>query len=249
MTKNELIEYIKNEITAYGSMPFSPPDKEIERIIDNETRWLYREYRDAMQSIGYVIPVQYFRTQEFKNTRTIQLPQCVLSIERFMEMKGSGVGVGGMGGGFYDPDMRFDRLMASDLYLSPISSDMITARTIQWSFWDLAKSFILTDISHDFNMNTKRVVVKGRTPNTNVYVGAQVMIPEHELYEDPIAIRWYVAKAKISLAKILSLISAPLIGGATVNVNLYIEEGKAEIEELKTYIKENNPADWFLMVN
>lgn len=249
MTKNELIQYIKDEITAYGSLPFSPPDKEIERIIDNESRWLYREYRDAIQTANYIIPYENFKTMEFKNTRTIQLPPCVLSVERFMEVKGGSVGVGGMGGGFYDPDMRFDRLMASDLYLSPISSDMITARTIQWSFWDLAKSFILTDISHDFNINTKRVVVKGRTPSTHVYVAAQAMIPEHELYEDPVALKWFVAKAKISLAKIMSLVSAPLIGGATLNVNLYAEEGKAELEELKLYIKENNPPDFMLMIN
>lgn len=249
MTKNELISYIKDEITAYGSIPFSPPDKEIERIIDMETKWLYREYRDSTQETGYIIPLEYFNTIEFKNTRTIELPKCVLSVIRFMEMKGGSTGVGGMGGGFYDPDMRFDRMMASDLYLSPISSDMITTRTIQWSFWDLAKSFILTDISHDFNINTSRIYVKGRTPHQNVYVGALTMIPENELYDDPIAIRWFVAKTKISLSKILGIFSIPLIGGGTINSNMFADEGKAEIEELKTYIKENNPPDWLFMIN
>lgn len=247
MTKDELVKFIKDEITAYGAIPFSPPDGEIMRIIDTESRWLYREYRDAVQEANYVIPVEYFNTKEFKNTRSIQLPECVLAVTRFMEMKGNS-GMGGIGGGFYDPDMKFDRLMASDMFLSPISSDTITARTIQWSFWDLSKSFILTDISHDFNINTKRVFVSGRNPKRHVYVSAKTSIPEHELYEDPIVLRWFVAKAKISLARILSLLNYPLIGGVTVNTNMLSEEGKSDLEELKKYIQSNNPPDWLIMI-
>ena len=48
--------------------------------------------------------------------------------------------------GIHDPDLQFDRLMAADLYLTPLSSDQITYRTIQWSFWDLAKQFNLKDV-------------------------------------------------------------------------------------------------------
>ncbi|MGL5692129.1 MAG: hypothetical protein ACRDD8_15115 [Bacteroidales bacterium] len=249
MTKSELVEYIINEITAGGAIAFTPPIKEIERIIDFESKWLYREYRDATQETGYIIPVEIFNTPEFRRNRYIQLPECVESVIRFMEIKGGSVGVGGLGGGFYDPDMRFDKLMASDLYLSPVSSDMITARTIQWSFWDLSKSFILQDISHDFNINTKRIYVSGRTPIKPVYVGAKVQVPAHELYNDTFVIRWFVAKAKLSLGRILSMVNFNLIGGFTINPNIIIEEGKAELEELKTYIKENNPADWMLMFN
>ena len=49
MTKQELIDQVNGEITATCSIPFSVPDKEIERIINLEQKWLYREYRDAVQ--------------------------------------------------------------------------------------------------------------------------------------------------------------------------------------------------------
>ena len=48
MTRADLIEEIKGELTASCALPYSPPTKEIERIIDKEMRWLYREYRELL---------------------------------------------------------------------------------------------------------------------------------------------------------------------------------------------------------
>ncbi|MEG1009542.1 MAG: hypothetical protein RSE41_03380 [Clostridia bacterium] len=244
MTKNELIDYIKNDLSASYSLPFLPPDAEIERIIDFESKYLYREYRNSITNTNYIIDLHYFKTPEFRNTRTLQLPNCVEGIERFMEVNN-----GSRIWGFNDPDMRFDRAMASDMYLSPMSGDQIAYRTIQWSFWDLSRSFILTDIQHSFNPNTHRLVVKGRDPQRAVYISAITKIPENDLYEDPIAIRWYTAKAKLSLAKILGTFNYSLVGGVTINSSQWSDEGKSEIEELKQYFKDINQPDYFIMTN
>ena len=61
MTKKELIEEVKDELTATASLPFSPPDKEIERIIDLESRWLYREYRDSWYTRWYILDKKYYQ--------------------------------------------------------------------------------------------------------------------------------------------------------------------------------------------
>ena len=42
MTKQDLIDEVRGELTASCALPFAPPDKEIERIIDLESRWLFR---------------------------------------------------------------------------------------------------------------------------------------------------------------------------------------------------------------
>ena len=42
-------------------------------------------------------------------------------------------------------------------WLSPFSSDVITTRTVSYSWFDLARSFTLKDIQFHFNLNTKRV--------------------------------------------------------------------------------------------
>ena len=244
MTKNELISYVNGEITASCSIPFSVPDKEIERIIDIEQRYLYREYRDAVQDAWYVLDKSYYQTDEWDRTRTFQLPSCVMAIKMVYEMT-SGQRVFGI----HDPDLTFDRLMAADLYLTPLSSDQITYRTIQWSFWDLAKQFNLRDIQHHFSINTHRLIITGRDPVESLWVTTLNEIPREDLYEDPVFIKWIIAKAKMQLSRIIGTFNYTLIGGIQINYADIRTEGQEELKELKEKIRTDSPADWFMMVS
>jgi len=242
MTKQELVDMVNGEITASCSIPFSVPSKEIERIIDLEQRWIFREYRDAVQDSWYVLDKTYYNTQEWKNTRTFQMPSCVMAVKYVYEMT-SGQRVFGI----HDPDLTFDRLMAADLYLTPLSSDQITYRTIQWSFWDLAKQFNLRDINHHFSINTHRLIITGRDPVESLFVSTLNTIPEEELYDDPVFIRWVIAKAKTQLARIIGTFNYSLIGGIQINFSDIRTEGQDELKELKDKIKSDSPGDWFMM--
>jgi predicted metal-dependent hydrolase len=68
MNKTEFIERINGEITASCSLPYSLPQKEIERIIDKEMRWLYREYRELLHDRIYIINKSYYQTQQWRDT-------------------------------------------------------------------------------------------------------------------------------------------------------------------------------------
>jgi hypothetical protein len=240
MTKEELIHEIIGEVTASCSLPYSPPTVEIERIIDKEMRFLYREYRTLLQDKIYIINKKYYNTTEWRNTRTFQLNKCTEGIKKLVEMTG-----GSRVFGINDPDMSFDRLMASDLYLTPLSSDQITYRTIQWSFWDLARAFNLVDINHNFNPNTHRLIITGRTPVESLFVLAMDHIPEEDAYEDTIVIEWMIAKAKISLARILGAFTYNLLGGITINYEQWRSEGNEKIVELTAKIKSEDSCDYF----
>ena len=242
MTKEDLITEIRNELTASCSLPYSPPDKEISRIIDLEMKWLYREYRELLQDRIYVLNRKYYDTPEWKATRTFQLPDCVQGVKQVIEMT-SGSRVFGIN----DPDLNFDRLMASDLYLTPLSSDQITYRTIQWSFWDLARGFNLRDINHDFNPNTHRLIITGRDPDQSLFVLAMEQIPLENAYEDPIVMKWMIARSKMSLARIMGAFNYQLAGNVTINYEQWRTEGKEEWDELKEKIKGDDAVDWFIM--
>ena len=244
MTKKELIDYINAELTASCSLPFSPPDAEIDRIISLESRWLFREYRDALYTRWYILDKKYYETQEFKNTRTFQMPACVEGIKVVYELTG-----GSRVFGIHDPDMQFDRLMAADLYLTPLSSDQITYRTIQWSFWDMSRAFNLRDIQVSFNLNTKRLVIIGRDPVESLFVTTMDRIPDQDFYEDPLVIKWFIAKAKISLARILGMFSYNMLGNVTINYADIRQEGQEELAELKEKIAGDNTPDYFMMFN
>jgi hypothetical protein len=241
MTRADLIEEIKGELTASCALPYSPPTKEIERIIDKEMRWLYREYRELLFDRIYVLSSRYFKTKEFADSRTFQMNPCTEGIKQVIEMTdGSRVF------GINDPDMSFDRLMASDLYLTPLSSDQITYRTIQWSFWDLARGFNLRDINHDFNPNTHRLAITGRTPEESLFVLAMDHIPLEDAYNDTVVIEWMIAKGKLSLARILGAFNYNLLGNVTINFEQFRTEGQEELERLREKIKGDDVPDWFM---
>lgn len=241
MTKPDLIQQINDDISSSCSLPYSLPEKEIERIIDKEMRFLYREYRELLEDRIYVINKKYYATEEWKNTRTFQMNKCTEGIKKVTEMTN-----GNRVFGINDPDLSFDRLMASDLYLTPLSSDQITYRTIQWSFWDLARSYNLVDINHDFNPNTHRLRITGRTPTDSLFVLAMDHIPEEDAYEDTVVFEWMIAKAKISLGRILGAFNYNLVGGVTINFDLWKSEGQEKITELTEKIKSDDVPDWFL---
>jgi len=242
MTRTEFVSQVNGEITGSCGIPFALPPIEIERLVKLEAEWMYREYRDAVQDAWYVLDKKYFHTPEWKATRTFQLPPCVMAMKYVYEMTS-----GQRTFGINDPDMSFDRLMAADMYLSPLSSDQITYRTIQWSFWDLARSFNLRDIQHHFNINTKRLIITGRDPSESLFLATLNQIPEEDLYSDPLFIKWVIARGKLQLARIIGTFNYTLLGGVQINYADIRTEGAEELAELKEKIKSDSPPDWFMM--
>ncbi len=245
MLKNDFIKFISDDLTASGAIPVSLNDNEISRIIDKELNWLYQEWNQSFEETWCVINQHMFQTPEFKAARSIQLPSCVLGIKEFREIND-----GGRLFGIADPLLSIDRITAADMYLSPwSSSDTVMYRTIQFSYWDLLRGYTLTNISYSFNPNTHKIVVTGRTPVRPVLIRAFTKIPEENMYDDPLVQRWIIAKCKISMARILGTFTVNLIGGVTVNADMWKTEGNEEIAELKDKIKSDNVPSWFLTCN
>lgn len=243
MTIQELVSFISDDLTASGSITLDLNHKEIERIINAERKYAYMEWRDACELNYAVVYPQAFRSPDFMKTRTIQLPECVMGVCEFREIKD-----GAKLFGINDPDLRMDRVFGSDLWLSPFSSDVIASRTISYSWFDLARSFTLTDIQHKFNLATHKLQVIGRTPVSPVLIRAFVAIPESDLYDYYYFQRWCIAKCKSQLHRVLKTFTYNVIGGVQIT-DMYGEQGKAEIDEIKEYMKNVDPADYFIMVN
>ena len=242
MTKQELIDWIKAELTVSGSLKLDQiKDEEIDRIIENEKIYVHREWRDAVELKMAIMNPQAFRTEEFRLSRTIQLPDCVFGIHDFREIKD-----GSRLFGINDPDLRMERVMGSDLWLSPFSSDVIVSRTISYSWFDLARSFTLIDMQFKFNINTHRLQVVGHDPVAPVLIRAYVAIDDGDLYNDPMFRKWVCAKCKIQLHRILKTFETNLIGGTSISTIL-MDQGKEEIEEVKEWVKGKDCPDWFLL--
>ena len=240
MTKQELIKLISDDLTASGNINLDLDEKEISRIIDVEKKMAYRDWRDAVELKYAVMSPYAFRTEEFRKSRTIQLPDCVMGIDEFREMKD-----GSRLFGINDPDLSIQRVMGSDLWLSPFSSDVITTRTISYSWFDLARSFTLIDIQFRFNINTHRINVIGHDPIAPVVIRAYIAIDDADLFEDYYFQRWCIAKCKCQMHRILKTFEYNVIGGVNIT-SMYGEQGAQELNDIKEYQKGQDPPDYFI---
>ena len=239
MTRGELIELVNNEITVAGALPYSIPEREAERIIDQAINWFYINYGPAVETQYYVIQKDWFKESEFKKTRSILLPECVISVFECREITGGGRL------GTIDRDFSDNRLLAAEIYLAPFASDDLVLRTAQYSYWDLTKAFILERVRFDYNTNTKRLKILGRDPKKNLFLNTYVKIDENRLYDDWFFQRYVTAQGKISLGRLLGMFQFNLPGGIAIDGSKFADEGKEELEMIKTKIDDENSPDWF----
>lgn len=239
MTRSEFLLQVKDEIRGTCALPYSIPDKEINRIIDQAKKYFYRNYKEAVESQYYVVPKEEFNKAEFKADRTIHMPDCVVSVYEVKEISG--------GGRLFSVDADFsdNRLIAAELYLSPFQSDDLVLRTAQYAYWDLAQAFFLTLVAYDFNRNTHKLKIKGRNPRKDVFIQTYVEIPEEDLFEDWFFIRYVTATVKVALGRILGFFTYNLPGGVTINSSDIKSEGESELEKLLQQIDDENSPDWF----
>ena len=142
MTKQELIKLVTDDLTVSGSLKLNLNEDEISRIIDVEKNMVYRDWRDTVELKMAVMNPAVFRTKEFKESRTIQLPECVWGIHDLREIKD-----GSRLFGLLDPDLSMDRVMASDLWLSPFSGFIYTATILSLRYSSVPMWPLMTVIS------------------------------------------------------------------------------------------------------
>ena len=243
MTRDELVELVQDELTVSSGLPNSISPKEIERIIKTAERWFYINYKNAVESDYYVIPHSYFTSTDFTSRRFVQLPDCVMTIQDFREIRG------GSRIGIVDRDITENKIIASELFLSSVTGDDLVMRTAQYAYWDLTKAYFLDTIAYTFNQNTKRIKISGRNPRTSSIIKCFSKIPQESLYDDDLFIRWVFGKSKIALGYMYTLYTYQLPGGVTINGSILKDAGEKELQEVKEQIDKESPPDWFLLFN
>lgn len=241
MTRQEFIQIIKDELTSACALPYSIPEKEFNRIIDQALRWAYIDYQYAAETHYFIIKKDVWFSEDFRKTRAVQLPDCVISVYEVKEIKGTSR-VSAFGA-----DFSSEKMIAQEIYLSPFNADDMVLRTAYESYWDLSKAFFLERIAYDFNHNTKRLIILGRDPKLDVFLQAYIKIPEDKLFEDWTFQRYCTAQAKISLGRILTMFQYNLPGGISINGDAIKDEGKEELEKLLEKIDNENPPDWMFI--
>lgn len=213
MTKADLIQDAKDESTFSGALPYSLPDKEILRIVNNAIKYFYDNWRHALEPAYVLLPVDYFKSDFFKKAnRTVTLPDCVRFVHEVQETNGGGSFLGTV-----DPDFGDQKIIGADIFLTPFVGEQLMYRTVMMSFLDLAKAFTLDTIAFSYNKNTHKISFLGHTPRKNVVVKVQKVIEEGDLVNDEMFQRYVRAKVKTRLSEQLTAFTFTLPGGVTIN--------------------------------
>ena len=243
MSEREFIEDIKNEITFSGALPYSLPEKEITRIITNDTKYFWDNWRHAVEAKYLLLPIELFQNPTFRKFRQIQLPECVQFVVEFKEAKGGSIFA------TIDRDFSEQKFIGSEIYLTPFIGESIMYRTVIFSFLDLTKSMMLDTIAYDYNKNTKLLGVLGRTPATSAVLRIWKKVEQEKLFEDEMFQRYVRAHAKVRLAHMLQTFNYTLPGDVTVNYQNITTTAEKEMEAVTTMMKGENTPDWFFLTH
>ena len=240
MTRAELVDVVQRELDSSSALPSQLQPTEIERIIDQSALWFYENYREAVETQYFIMKASEFLKPEFhKSGRVVMMPECVVSVFECKEITGAGLL------GTVDRDFADNKLIASEIYLSPFTGDSLVFRTAQYQFFDLTRAFFLEWIRYDFNRRTRKVKILGRDPHRDVFFNTYVKIPDDKLYEDYYFTRYVTAKSKVALGRMLGFFDYNLMGGIKVNAADIKAEGEAEVEKIEQAIKDEDSADYF----
>ena len=243
MSEAELIADINNEITFSGALPYSLPEKELKRILTNDSRFFWDNWRHAVESRYLLLPQDLFLNPTFKKFRQIQLPDCVQFVTEFKEAKGGSIFA------TIDRDFAEQKFIGSEIYLTPFIGESIMYRTVIFSFLDLTRSMMIDTIAYDYNKNTKLLGVVGRTPATAAVLKIYKKIEPDKLYEDEMFQRYVRAHAKVRLAHMLQTFNYTLPGDITVNYQNIVNVAEKEMEDVKTMMKGENTTDWMILTH
>lgn len=243
MTEAELINEVSAELTQSCALPYSLREPEIKRLIKKAKRWFYDNYQYAVEDKFIEVPVEIFGDPHFIETRTIIMPECVQSVYMFQEVRSTGII------GQPERDFSDSKLLGAEIFLSPFQGDNLVYRTAMYSYFDLARAYDLETIAFSYNKNTRKLTVLGRNPTKDAFARAYIKIPEEDLFDDDLFVRWMLADAKINLGRTLQVFNYNLPGGVQINFDGIKQDGLTEMQEIKEQIDNENSPDWFFQWN
>jgi hypothetical protein len=147
--------------------------------------------------------------------------------------------------GTMDADFADNKFIGSEVFLTPFIGESIMYRTIIFSFLDLVKGFTIDTFAYDYNKNTRKLTILGRSPRENgIVLTIAKKIPADDLYNDEVFQRYVRAKAKLRLGDLLTTFDYNLPGGIKPNYTNLVTKAENELTQVLEMMKGENTPDF-----
>lgn len=241
ITLDSFIDEVKSELTVSCSLPFSPPSKDILRVIKYAEKWFHKKYEDSVEERYYKIPKDSFNDSNFKTNKTIILPECIFSVISVDKVTKGNFNLSP----YNQPDFSLEKAFFKNTMDISSSTESLMMYVAFESFIDLSRSMTTHPVSWKFNRNTNELFLAGELPDGDIVLTVYQSIPLTALMKDEIFFRYVVAKCKTQLGRILGTFAFNYIGGVTINIEKYSDEGNEELSKIEEEIKGDEGMDWF----
>jgi hypothetical protein len=254
---NAFLEELGDEITGACMIPVQLPQKEIINIIKRAKKWMYKKYEYSMKENYYHIPNAVFKTDYFKQHRTLTLPGPdpvtgggeVYSIYGVYDLNsgwnsvGSGLDMRFQSGG----DFAIERMLFRRMYDGAGASE--AAEELQYyvinaMLADMSRMVLENPISYHYNQLTGDLKIMGDTPRGDVILEVYETIPDCALFNDELFFRYVSAKIKQSLGAKLGIFKFALPGNVEFDYDAIKSMGDEELAAIEEEIKGDEGVDW-----
>lgn len=250
------IQKVQEEVTQSCALPFALPVERIPAYIKQAADYFYLNSPYAFEIRNYIIPNNIICKCNVFN-KIITLPDAILSVFMVHKMQ-EGLKYGALG------DFSVSRMVMNTYSMfggvgsigggmgSPQAGgagyelkDVVTA-LYEVSTFDQTLNPPLT-----FNYNTfsHKLVLLGDMGRSDIIIECCQKVKLQDLYNDYYFFRFVVCLCKRSLSTIYNTFSFKLPGGIEINISDIASDAKDEMDEIKEWLKENQPADYFFQPN
>lgn len=244
----ELIDFIQQDITIYGTLPKSLPDQSLRQFIETRAmKWFYMNYIYAVSQMYYYVDQSAFQSEEFTQYSYIQLPCEIQSISWIHQVRNTYL----LQLGLNSPNLSVNLGVTNQPYLSSYVTtigELGTYKAIIDSMSDMLDQMTLFTSKYHYNEQTGRLNILTAV-NTSLILECYVNIPQENLFADPYFIKYCTGWAKQQQGNLLGRYDFNLPGSVKINASEMVTQGKEEMKEVEEEVKAmNNNGGWFVMV-
>lgn len=242
----ELIDYVQSDITVFGTLPKNLPDNAIRQFVETRaSKWFYQNYQYAVSKMYYFVDKAVFLTEEFTNSKHIELPCEIQTVTWIYQMHNQNL----LQLGINVPNLSVNMGVTNQPYLSSYVTtigELGVYKTMIDSMADMLNQMNLYTTKHHFNQLTHRLNILTNVSH-HLILEAYVNIPLENLMTDQLFLKYVTGWAKQQQGRMLGQFDFTLPGGVKYNSADMVSQGKEEMKEVEEEVKNMSNSCFIIM--